>query len=295
MRPGAKVGMMTDRPRPVDELAAILDGRKALLCDVWGVVHNGVDHMPAAARALAGARERGVAVVLVTNAPRPAADVIVQLDRFGLPHSAYDRVVTSGDVTRDMIAEGPRRLFHLGPGRDLGLFAGLDVELVEEFETAGVVCTGLFDDETETPDDYAEMLQRMRSRNLPMICANPDIAVERGERIVYCGGALARAYGQLGGTVHIAGKPYRPIYDLAVAIAGEIAGHALTRDEILAIGDGVLTDIKGATDAGIDALYISAGIHAAEYGDRANPDMERMRAFLESHGPAPLYTMPVLR
>ena len=196
---------------------------------------------------------------------------------------------------RDLIAEGPRRLYHLGPERDFGIFAGLDVELVEEFEASAVVCTGLFDDDTETPDDYAEMLQRMRSRNLTMICANPDIAVERGERIVYCGGALARAYGQLGGTTHIAGKPYRPIYDLAVAVAAEIAGHALTRDEILAIGDGVLTDIKGATDAGIDALYISAGIHAAEYGDRANPDTERMRAFLESHGPAPLYTMPVLR
>ena len=133
MRPGAKVGMMTDRPRPVGELAAILDGRKALLCDVWGVVHNGVDHMPAAARALAGARERGVAVVLITNAPRPAADVIVQLDRFGLPHSAYDRVVTSGDVTRDLIAEGPRRLYHLGPERDFGIFAGLALALVVFF------------------------------------------------------------------------------------------------------------------------------------------------------------------
>lgn len=287
--------MMTERPRPVDELADILDGRKAVLCDVWGVVHNGIDHAPAAVRALAEARNRGIAVVLITNAPRPAADIIAQLDRFGVTHGAYDRVVTSGDATRDLIAEGPRRIFHLGPERDLGIYDGLDVELVEEFEAAGVVCTGLFDDDTETPDDYAEMLQRMRSRNLPMICANPDIVVERGERLVYCGGALARAYGQLGGTTHIAGKPHRPIYDLAVAIAGEVAGHALTRDEFLAIGDGVLTDIKGAANAGIDALYVSAGIHASEYGDRANPDMQRMRAFLESHGPLPRYTMPALR
>lgn len=285
----------TPAPRSIAQLASVLDDRKALLCDVWGVVHNGVAYAPPAAEALIAARERGLAVVLITNAPRPAADVIAQLDRLGMPHGAYDRVVTSGDVARDLIAEGPRRIFHLGPERDLGIFDGLDIELVEEPEATCVVCTGLFDDETETPDDYAEMLQRLRSRNLPMICANPDIAVERGERLVFCGGALARAYGQLGGVTHIAGKPHRPIYDLAVAIAGEVAGHALTRDEILAIGDGVLTDIKGAANAGIDALYISAGVHSAEYGDRADPDMERMRAFLESHGPAPLYTMPVLR
>lgn len=287
--------VMTQNPRPIGDLASVLDGRKALLCDVWGVVHNGVEYAPSATEALSRARSYGLTVVLITNAPRRAAEIVAQLDRLGVPHGAYDRVVTSGDATRDLIAEGPRRVYHLGPDRDLGIFDGLDIELSEEAEATGVVCTGLFDDDIETPDDYAEQLQRLRARNLPMICANPDIVVERGDRLIYCAGALARAYGLLGGTTHIAGKPHRPIYDLAVAIAGEVAGQPLKRDEILAIGDGVLTDIKGAANAGIDALYISAGIHAAEYGDRARPDMERMRAFLESHGPAPLYTMPVLR
>lgn len=286
---------MADALKRIDSLQAALGGRKAILCDVWGVVHNGVEYAPAAVAALASARQSGLAVVLVTNAPRPAPGIIAQLNRLGVPHDSYDRVVTSGDVTRDLIAHGPRRVFHIGPDRDLPLFEGLDVELVEEFEASVVVCTGLFDDETETPDDYAEMLQRLRSRNLAMVCANPDIVVERGTKRIYCAGAIARAYGLLGGTTHIAGKPHRPIYDLAVALASEVVGAALQRHDVLAIGDGVLTDIKGAADAGIDALYVSAGVHAHEHGDRHAPDMAAMTAFLAKHGLVPVFTMPFLR
>ncbi len=163
----------------------------------------------------------------------------------GVPADAYDRVVTSGDVTRDLIAEGPRKIFHIGCERELGLYDGLDVELVEEFEAAGIVCTGLFDDESETPDDYTELLKRLRSRNLPFICANPDIMVERGARLIWCAGALAREYGQLGGRTLIAGKPHRPIYEAALRFAEEIRGAKIDRSRILGIGDGVLTDVKG--------------------------------------------------
>src|SRR5690606_30187903 len=123
-----------------------------------------------------------------------------------------------------------------------------DVELVEEFEATAVVCTGLFDDETETPEDYAEMLQRLRMRNLPFICANPDIVVERGDRLIWCAGALARDYAQLGGRTEIAGKPHRPIYEAALAAASDVVGRELTRSDCLAIGDGALTDVKGAVD-----------------------------------------------
>jgi HAD superfamily hydrolase (TIGR01459 family) len=213
---------------------------------------------------------------------------VAQMSVIGVPPSAYDRVVTSGDVTRDLIAEGPRKVFHIGADRDLTLYDGLDVELVEEFEAAGVVCTGLFDDEVEKPEDYAELLRRLRARNLPFICANPDIMVERGERIIWCAGALARDYAQLGGRTLIAGKPYAPIYEVAMKEVTEILGRPVERSQILAIGDGMMTDVKGAADNGFDVLYVSGGIHARDYGDALRPDPARLGLFLERHGYRPV-------
>jgi HAD superfamily hydrolase (TIGR01450 family) len=168
---------MAGRPQTIASLDEISGRYAAVLCDVWGVLHNGVRHFEPAAAALAAARERGLAVVLITNAPRPHEGVEAQLAALQVPQAAWDSVVTSGDVTRELVSAGPRRVFHLGPDRDLSLYDGLDIDIVEEFEANSVVCTGLFDDETETPDDYADMLARMRARNLPMICANPDIVV----------------------------------------------------------------------------------------------------------------------
>jgi HAD superfamily hydrolase (TIGR01459 family) len=265
-----------------------------LFCDVWGVVHNGETAFPEAARALAAARADGTKVVLLTNSPRPHEGVEEQLRMLGVPDEAWDRVVTSGDVTRDLIAAGPRRIFHLGPERDYPIFEGLDVELVEDFEADAVVCTGLFEDETETPEDYVELLTRLRARNLPFICANPDIVVERGERLIWCSGALARDFTQMGGRTLIAGKPHAPIYEAALKAAASVLGREILREEVLAIGDGVMTDIKGAADNGLDALYISGGIHAREHGDALNPDAEKMAAFLGKHGYRPVATMPRL-
>jgi HAD superfamily hydrolase (TIGR01459 family) len=234
-------------------------------------------------------------VVLITNAPRLRREVEAQLRSLGVPPETYDELVTSGDVTRDLIAAGPRRVFHLGPDRDMTIYEGLDVEPTDEFEAGAVVCTGLFDDETETPDDYAEMLRRLRSRDLPFICANPDIVVERGDRLVWCAGALARDYGQLGGRTLIAGKPHRPIYEAALKAAGRILGRDVERTEVLAIGDGVMTDVKGAEQAGLDVLYVSAGIHAREYGETHEPDLGRLTAFLDKHGQHPVAVIPRLR
>jgi HAD superfamily hydrolase (TIGR01459 family) len=233
--------------------------------------------------------------VLVTNAPRPAQGVMQQLRALGVPDGAWDRIVTSGDVTRELVREAPPRQYHLGPERDLTLFDGIDVDLVEEREASVVVCTGLFDDENDDPKDYAEQLRRMRSRDLPMICANPDIIAERGHRMVWCAGALARDYALLGGRTLIAGKPHRPIYDASLAAAGEVLGRTPSPKEVLAIGDGMLTDVKGAADYGLDVLYVSAGIHAADYGDPDQPDAERLAAFLADHGMAPVAVIPRLR
>lgn len=286
---------MAATPLRIEQLDDIVGRYAAVFCDVWGVLHNGETAFSAAASALASARAAGVAVILITNAPRPHPGVIAQLAAIGVPANAWDRVVTSGDVTRELIAEGPRKVFHLGPDRDLTIYDGLDVDIVEEFEASAVVCTGFFDDETETPEDYADMLRRFRSRNLPFVCANPDIVVERGDRLIWCAGALARDYAQLGGRTLISGKPHRPIYEAASAAAAEILGRPVTAKDVLAIGDGILTDVKGAAMNGIDVLYVSAGIHARDYGDPENPDTELLGAFLGRHGHRPVAYIPKLR
>lgn len=279
----------------ISGLEAIAGRYEAILCDVWGVVHDGIHPFPHACAALARARSQGLPVILVTNAPRPRHDVEAQIAQIGVSRDTYTGIVTSGDVTRTLIADGPRRIFHIGPDRDLALYDGLDVELVEEPEAAGVVCTGLFDDDIETPEHYADMLRRLRMRGLPFVCANPDIVVERGDRLIWCAGALARDYAQLGGRTLIAGKPHRPIYEAALELAGRALGRTVEAGRVLAIGDGVLTDVKGAADHGIDVLYVSSGVHAHDYGDASGPDPQRLAAFLERHGYAPVAVMPRLR
>lgn len=277
----------------IHTLGEITDGFDVILSDVWGVLHNGVSAFPDAAIALRSAREAGKAVVLITNSPRPAPGVIAQLRVLGVPDEAYDRIVTSGDVTRGLIAEGPRKVFLLGPQRDMPLLEGLDVEVVGEADADSVVCTGFFDDETETPEDYTEMLKGFIARNVPMICANPDLVVERGERIIPCAGAMAAYYEQLGGEVRIAGKPHAPIYEACLAAAKEVRG-AFAKDRVLAIGDGMPTDVKGAIASGLNLLYISGGIHVAEYTLNGQTDEALLNAYLKGQGASPGWWMPRL-
>jgi HAD superfamily hydrolase (TIGR01459 family) len=280
--------------RFISSLSEILSGYKAIFCDVWGVVHNGEWSYPEAAIALERARGDGVAVVLVTNAPRSERQIAEQLDELGFSRNAYDRLVSSGDATRGLIAEGPRRILHIGSERHKTLYEGLDIELCEEPEARGIVCAGLYHDEIETPADYMDLLRRMRARDLPMICANPDIMVERGTRHIYCAGAIAREYQLMGGRVALAGKPHQPIYDLARREAEAVLGRTVEAFEVLAIGDGLLTDVKGAVNCGYDVLYISAGVHAREYGEHGEPDHEQLKAWLAGYGVAPVATMPML-
>lgn len=286
---------MAALPDQSETLEAIVDRYAVILCDVWGVIHNGVRSYRAAAAALRSARKKGLTVILITNAPRPHAPIEQQLDHLGVDRQAWDRVVTSGDVTRALIQSGPQNIFHLGPDRDLPLYEGLNVSLQTEEAAMSVVCTGLFDDETETPDDYADMLARFHRRGLPFICANPDIVVERGDRLIWCAGALARDYTKMGGRTLIAGKPHQPIYREALSQASEVAGRSIAASEALAIGDGIATDVSGARENGIDVLYISGGIHARDYGDVHDPDPDRLAAFLARHNSTPVATMPFLR
>ncbi len=259
----------TSAPAAIDTLDAIAGGYRAILCDVWGVLHNGVSPFLDAAEALARFRAGGGVVVLLTNAPRPSDAIVAQLDQIGVPRNAYDSIVTSGDVTRDVLVAAAQPVFHLGPSRDDPLYAGLPVILTGELDAGIVCCTGLIDDEVETAADYEDQLQRLAARRLPMVCANPDLVVERGGRLVPCAGALAVRYERLGGAVTMVGKPYPAVYDAAFARFADLVGHPLARGQVLAIGDGAHTDIRGANLAGIDALFVAAGIHAAEYSDAA--------------------------
>jgi len=188
-----------------------------------------------------------------------------------VPRETYDAIVSSGDVTRSVIEQRRgQSLYHIGPERDRSMFAGATLAPLEAADYA--VCSGLEDDEAETPDDYRPRLQKMLERRLFMVCANPDVVVERGPKLVYCAGAIAELYATMGGDVLYAGKPYRPIYDLALAKAAAAAGKTLSLRRVLAIGDSLRTDLKGAHAAGVDFLFVTAGIHAEELGGRETPD-----------------------
>lgn len=245
--------------RSVDEIAASYD---AVFSDVWGVLHNGEEKFAGAPEALARLRQAGLKVVLITNSPRTTDSVVAQIGALGIGPESFDSIVTSGDVTRELIKVASPKVFHIGSERDLDIFEGLGAERVSEEEAEVIVVSGLYDDEVETPDDYRDLLERLAARGLPMICANPDIVVQRGDRLIWCGGALAREYASLGCEVRQAGKPFRPIYDVASSRIGGAAGK-----RILCIGDALMTDIKGANDFGVDALLILHGIHADSLGN----------------------------
>ena len=264
-----------------------------VLCDVWGVVHNGLEAFPAACDALIQFRAGGGTVILITNAPRSGAAVSRILDRLKVPREAYDAITSSGDVTRGIVeARLAQTVFHLGPERDLSIFAGLDVKFAPPETANYVVCSGLFDDTTETPDNYRDMLNALRARSLLMVCANPDIVVERGDTLVYCAGALADAYAAMGGKVLFCGKPYAPIYELALSNATRLrGGKTPARHRVLAIGDSVRTDLKGAAAFGIDYMFVTSGIHADQYGSRETPDLGALNALFAKSGVAPRAVM----
>ncbi len=264
-----------------------------LFCDVWGVIHNGLAAFPAACDALLRFRARGGTAILITNAPRSGEAVARILDRLGVPRDAYDAITSSGDVTRGVVAARLQQaVFHLGPKRDLSIFTGLDVKFADSERADYVVCSGLFDDTTETPDSYRDMLAAMRMRALFMVCANPDIVVERGDSLVYCAGALADAYATLGGDVLYCGKPHAPIYDTALTKAATLRGGAVpARRRVLAIGDSVRTDLRGAAAFGLDYMFVTSGIHAGEYGSRDAPDLAALNATFKAAGVAPKAVM----
>ena len=224
--------------RFADKLRDLVDGVEVVLSDIWGVVHNGLEAFPEACEALHSFRQQGGRVIFITNAPRPADSVQRQLRKLGVTDETYDAIVSSGDLTRHFVADHlGRKIFWLGPERDNSIYRGLDPVLAPLEQAEYIICTGLFDDEIESAEDYRDMLLQARARQLPMICANPDIVVERGDRLIYCAGAIAELYRELGGEVTFYGKPHRPIYERAMALAAERHGRTTALHRVLAIGD----------------------------------------------------------
>jgi HAD superfamily hydrolase (TIGR01459 family) len=283
---------------PISGLRGIAARYDAILCDVWGVVHNGMEHYPEAVGALARFREGGGTVVLITNAPRPASGIQRMLERLRVPSDSYDAIVSSGDVTVSLMLErGDKAPHHVGPPRDNSLFrevaerSGRPDPRVPFAAADYVVCTGLLDDVHDRLEDYDPLLRRMLQSQMEFICANPDIVVHSGERLIYCAGAIAERYAALGGPVIQAGKPYPEIYRRAIEAAIEARGNTGSKPRVLAIGDGLATDLKGALDAGIDMLFVSSGIHR----DRLHPedrsgiplDPETLSELLDEYGVKP--------
>ncbi len=271
----------------VQSIAPFAAETSGWLVDIWGVMHNGVRPFESACEACERYRRQGGLIVLLSNSPRPRDSVATQLDRIGVPRASWDVIVSSGDVARSLIAAyAGGAIVHLGPERDLGIFSGIDVERVGPDRADAIVCTGLFDDERETPDDYADTLAACVARKLPMICANPDVAVERGGRLVYCAGALARAYEALGGQVDYAGKPYLPIYELAFSTLETLRPGSSGRARLLAIGDGVHTDIAGAAAVGVKSVFVSSGVHVT-----GGLDTAALEALFSPGAPRPVAAM----
>ncbi|HEY0282921.1 MAG TPA: TIGR01459 family HAD-type hydrolase [Rhizomicrobium sp.] len=254
---------MTSVPTIISGLREIAGGYDALICDVWGVMHDGLHPHLAAVEALRRFRAEQGLVVLLSNAPRPSAPIEQQLTQIGVPAGCYDAIVTSGAAAREDIerraAAGSLAMMHIGPERDRPLYDGLNVELVGPEKAAVALVSGLYDDEIETPENYRGVLAELKNRKLPMVCANPDIFVPRGGKLLYCAGALARAYEEIGGEVVYYGKPHLPIYKVALEAAGS-PKHPLV------VGDGLETDMLGANRLGIDALFIADGVHGEEVG-----------------------------
>jgi HAD superfamily hydrolase (TIGR01459 family) len=290
----------------LDRLDQIAAGYRALFCDLWGCLHDGIRPFPGAVAALRRFRGGGGRVLLLTNSPRPAAGVAAQLDGIGVPRDCWDTIASSGDAAQAALAAGlfGSRVYHLGPDRDLGFFTDMAPDIVPAVtvsrvplsEAEGIVCTGLLDDTHETPEDYRATILEGVYRRLPMLCANPDIFVDRGGRRIWCAGGIAEAYAAAGGTVHYFGKPHAPIFALARRRLAAAAGDEIEDSAILCVGDGIATDIAGGIGEGLDTLFVTGGLARAElHGAAAGPDPARLAAFLARHRLSPTAAIAMLQ
>jgi HAD superfamily hydrolase (TIGR01459 family) len=288
----------------IESLNDVSDRYSALLVDLWGCVHNGCDPFPEAVEALQKYRRDGRGtVVVLTNSPRPRDSVERQLTKIGVPSDAWDAIATSGDSARSAMLMGAvgQKVYHIGPEHDLSFFKNMElipdavqIERVTLNQAEGIVCTGPVDDTKDVPEDYRATFLAAKNRGLKLLCANPDIVVDRGETRVYCAGALAKLYTEMDGESLYFGKPHPPIYDLAYRRLSQL-GVDVDKERMLAIGDGIITDVQGAMGEDIDCLFITGGLAAKETATDRQPDPQKLSKFLDSAMLSPQYSIGHLR
>ncbi|MGB0496745.1 MAG: TIGR01459 family HAD-type hydrolase [Rubricella sp.] len=292
---------MTQR---IESLADIAGQYDALYCDLWGCLHNGIEPFPEAVAALRSFVADGGSVILLTNSPKPKEGVAEQLAGMGVPGEIYHGIASSGDAALAALASGlfGRKVWHLGPERDVAFFERLDIRYpghgvttVPLEEAEGIVCTGPFNDETETPDDYRREILYGVNEGLKMLCANPDIFVDRGDKRIWCAGGIARAYEEAGGDARYFGKPHAPIYDLARTVLTEARGEEVDSSRILCIGDGIATDIAGGIGEGLDTLFIAGGLAREDTMPTGRIDEAALRRFTDDARISPRYAVEMLR
>lgn len=286
----------------VSSLSEISNRYDAIFCDLWGCLHDGVTVFPDAVAALQEFRKSGGKVILVTNSPRPRASVAEQLDQLGAPRDCWDDIASSGDSAQAGMMAGAagRNVWHLGPARDESFFTDLPegitgdpINRVALEDAEGIVCTGLVDDEKDVPEDYRAQLLLAKTKGLKLLCANPDVIVDRGDKRIFCAGAVAQLYTEMGGESLYFGKPYPPIYDLARRKLAALDN--VPDDRILAIGDGPATDVAGAIGDNLDCLFVSGGLAAEQTGTTDQPDPKKLTDYLNSIQLSPSHTIGFLR
>ncbi|MBU2963151.1 TIGR01459 family HAD-type hydrolase [Citreicella sp. C3M06] len=286
----------------IDSLSEISDRYEAMFVDLWGCVHNGMTAYPEAVDALRAYRKRGGLVVLVTNSPRPRTEVMKQLEGFDVPDDCWDNIATSGDSARSAMLRGAvgDKVWFVGTQDELPFFEPMkmidnpvQITRVPLEDAGGIVCTGAFD-ASQHPDVLRPQLLYAKQKGLKLLCANPDVIVDRGETREWCAGAIAELYTEMGGESLYFGKPFAPIYDLARSRLAEIAPD-IPDSAILAIGDGVKTDIQGALGEDLDSLFISGGLAAAETGTVRQPDPAALERYLAEQNVSPTYSIGFLR
>ena len=290
--------------RIIESFTDISGGYDAAFVDLWGCMHDGLRAHDAAVAAMRGFRAGGGKVILVTNSPRPRASVEDQIEGLGVPRDCWNSIASSGDSARAAMYEGVvgEQVWFIGDDRDEAFFEPLKivkdpvaVTRTDLIEAEGIVCCGP-EDEHADPNIYRPQFEKAVARGLKLLCANPDIIVDRGDERVWCAGALARLYTEMGGTSLYFGKPHAPIYDLARRRITEI-DPSVTDDRIICIGDGPQTDVAGAANAGLDGLFITGGLSAEETGTApgGQPDAGKLEAHLKDERQAPAYAMGFLR
>ncbi|EMS36094.1 TIGR01459 family HAD-type hydrolase [Candidatus Liberibacter americanus] len=276
----------------IDSLYQISKNYDIIICDIWGVIHNGQKLFSESISALQKASKNGIKIVLLSNSPRPSSSVIEHMISLGLCKRFWDHIVTSGDLTHNLISQGNRNIFFIGEKKDLVLFEGIDIQIVDEKNAETIICTGLYSG-SKIPEDYTDLLKKFAQRKIPFICVNPDISVNYGNKIIHCAGSLALIYKKLNGIVKIIGKPHLPIYNMAFKQISDSCCQ-LDKKRILAIGDGIETDIKGAIQSGLDSLYVGKGIHANEYLENKQINVKMMEKFFINKNIQPNWWIPKL-